>query len=292
MTWTSSAVLFSFLALFQNDFKISTDVNLVLLDISVKDAKGGYVSNLSKENFRIEEDGVAQKITFFSNSDVPVEAGLVLDDSGSMLSKRQEVAVAGLTFVDSSNPMDQIFVLDFNDKVRWGLPDNVPFTDNLDLLRAALSRHPAGGRTALYDAIAAGLKHLESGQRDKKTLLVVSDGGDNQSRHTLAETMRLIEESHATIYTVGIYDADDPDRNPGVLKRIASVSGGECFLLRRTSDIIPTTRKIAEDIRKRYTIGYIPDRKHGKRGLRRIHVSATGSGHSRMTVRTRTSYRD
>jgi Ca-activated chloride channel family protein len=275
-----------------SDFKISTNVDLVLLDISVKEAKGGYVTNLSKDNFKIEENGIIQKITSFSNADVPVTAGLVLDASGSMGSKRPEVNIAGLTFVDTSNPRDEMFVLDFNDKVLPGLPEDVPFTDNRDLLREALAKHRTEGRTVLYDAIAAALKHLEAGHRDKKTLVIVSDGGDNASKRTLAETMRLIEESHATIYTIGIYESEDPDRNPAVLRRIAKVSGGECFLLNRKEDIVSTCRRIAQDIRKRYTIGYVPDRGNSKPGLRKIRVTADAPGHGRLIVRTRTSYLD
>jgi hypothetical protein len=211
-----------FLAFLQSgDFRISTNVDLVLLDVSVKDPKGGYVSRLTKDNFKIEENGIPQKIASFSNADVPVEAGLVLDDSGSVRGKRADVNVAALTLVDASNPH-----------------------------------------------------------------------GDNASKTKFPEIMRLIEESHATIYTVGIYDADDPDRNPGVLQRIAAISGGECFLLRQYKDIIPTGRKIAEDIRKRYTIGYIPDRGNGKPGLHRIRVTASAPDRGKLIVRTRTSYLD
>src|SRR4051794_21664440 len=118
-----------FLFLQSGDFRISTNVDLVLLDVSVKDARGGYVSNLSKDNFKIEENGIPQKITSFMNADVPVEAGLILDDSGSVRTKRHDMNVAGLTFVNASNPKDQIFVLDFNDKVLWGLPEGVSFSD-------------------------------------------------------------------------------------------------------------------------------------------------------------------
>ena len=275
------------------DFKISTNVDLVLLDVSVKDSRGGYVSGLTKDNFTIEENGIRQKINTFLGKDVPVAAGLVLDASGSMRNKRNDVNTAGLTFVDASNRQDQIFVVDFNDKVRSGLPDDVAFTDDVNLLRIALTKHRTEGRTALYDAIAAALKHLETGERDKKTLLVVSDGGDNASKLSTAETMRLIEESHATIYTIGLSDPDDVDQNPGVLRRIAAVSGGECFLLDHVEDIVPTGKKIAQDIRKRYTIGYIPDRGNGKTGgLRKIHVTATAPDHGKLIVRTRTSYID
>jgi len=192
------------------DFKISTNVDLVLLDVSVKDARGGYVSNLTGDRFKIEENGIPQKIASFVNMDAPVAAGLILDASGSMRTKRDDVNIAGLTFIDASNPKDQIFLIDFNDKVLPGLPDDVPFTDNIDLLRVALTKHRPEGKTVLYDAIEAGLQHLAMAERDKRTLVVVSDGGDNASRHTLAQLMRAIEDSQATIYTVGIADPGTP----------------------------------------------------------------------------------
>ena len=177
-------------ALFQSgDFQISTDVFMVLLDVSVKDSHGGYVSDLTKDDFRIEENGVEQKIVSFNKGDMPVEAGLVLDASGSMRNKRADVNQAGVDFVKASNPRDQIFVVNFNDHVRMGLPAAIPFTDDVDLLRAALARDRPDGRTALYDAIAIALQHLDEGQESKKTLVIVSDGGDNFS--TVARLNRL-----------------------------------------------------------------------------------------------------
>lgn len=272
------------------EFRISTDVELVLLDVSVKQAKGGYVSGLTKDNFQIYENGAAQKITEFASADIPVAVGLVLDDSGSMKFKRPEVITAGLVFVGASNPRDQIFVVNFNDKVRRGLPVTVPFTDDINLLRSALSRDIAQGQTALYDAVAFALKHLESGRRDKKTLVVVSDGGDNVSTHKLKDLMQLVQESRATIYTVGIFDPDDPDRNPQVLERIARVSGGQCFFPSGLDEVVPICRQIAKDIRNRYTIGYIPVHASEKAGLRKIHVVATAPDRGKLVVRTRTSY--
>jgi len=272
------------------EFKISTNVDLVLLDVSVRDSKGGYASDLTQNNFHIEENGIPQKITSFSNADLPVAAGLLLDDSGSMKPKRDDVNTAGLTFVDASNPEDQIFIVNFNDKVRFGLPEDVPFTDNIDLLRVAMSRHRAEGKTVLYDAIAESLEHLGMGQRSRKTLVIVSDGGDNASRRRQPEALELIERSNATIYTVGIYEPEDEDRNPGVLRHIAAISGGQCFLLNRIEDVVPTLRSIATDIRHRYTIGYIPEHAAGAPALRKIHVTVNAPNHGHLTVRTRTSY--
>jgi Ca-activated chloride channel family protein len=272
------------------EFKISTDVELVLLDVSVRDPKGGYVSGLSQDNFHIFENGAPQKITEFTSADIPVAVGLVMDDSGSMLSKRPDVITAGLVFIGASNPRDQIFVVNFNDKVRCGLPADVAFTDDIHLLGAALSRDLAQGQTALYDAIAFALRHLESGRRSKKALVLVSDGGDNCSTHNFKEVMRLIQESRATIYTVGVFDPDDPDRNPQVLNRIAQVSGGETFLPAVIDDVTPICKKIAKDIRNRYTIGYIPVRTNDKAALRKVHVVATAPDRGKLQVRTRTSY--
>jgi Ca-activated chloride channel family protein len=272
------------------EFKISTDVVMVLLDVSVKDPRGGYVSGLSKDDFQVYENGALQKLTVFSSADVPVAVGLVMDESGSMHNRRPHTITAGLVFIGASNPQDQVFVVNFNDTVRSGLPSHIPFSGDLNILHAALSRAKAEGQTALYDAIAFALHHLESAQRDKKTLLVVSDGGDNRSRRTLPELMRLIQESQVTIYTIGIYDADDADRNPQVLKRISYASGGECFLPQTVEEIAPICRKIALDIRNRYTMGYVPDRTAQKGGVRKIRVAISAPDHRNSIVRTRAGY--
>src|SRR5437763_13544300 len=129
------------------EFKIHTGVELVLLDVSVKNASGGYVTGLNKDQFQIYENGVPQKITEFAVADAPVAVGLVMDDSGSMESRRSSLVAAGVAFIEASNPKDQIFVVNFNDKVRRGLPESVPFTDDINLLRAALSKDRPEGRT-------------------------------------------------------------------------------------------------------------------------------------------------
>ena len=144
-----------------NDFKLSSNVELVLLDASVKDPKGGFVSGLQKQNFQILENGRPQSITAFQAGDIPVTLGLVVDNSGSMRDKRPDVVVAALTFVQQSNPLDELFVVNFNDTVRFGLPPNRPFTDVHGPLREALLANPTEGRTSLNDALKAALAHLE-----------------------------------------------------------------------------------------------------------------------------------
>ncbi len=244
----------------EDPFRLITTSELVLLDVSVQDAAGGHIANLSKENFRVYEGGKLQTITQFESDDVPVTVGLVIDTSGSMRSKYPDVVTAALAFIQASNRQDEVFIVNFGDDVRQGLPGGVPFTDDIRQLRTALSWGAPAGRTALYDAILCSLHHLEKGTRDKKALVLISDGGDNQSTQGPRELMRVVQESHATIYTIGIFEAEDPDRNPALLRRLAFVSGGEAFFPKQLSGVIGICRQIASDIRTRYTIGYVPVR--------------------------------
>ncbi|MGI8743524.1 MAG: VWA domain-containing protein [Bryobacteraceae bacterium] len=272
----------------QKEFTISTTSRLVLLDVSVKDSSGGFAAGLKKENFRVTEDGKPQEITQFADADIPVTVGLVVDESGSMRPKRPEVITAALSFIHASNPQDEMFVLNFNEKVRRGLPDNVLFSGNIAVLRAALSNTTPEGRTALYDAVIDGLKQLDMGRRDKKTLIVISDGGDNISSATLKDVVKLVEESVATVYTIGVFDQDDPDKNPGILRRLAEISGGQAYFPEKLEGIVPVCKGIAKEIRTRYTIGYIPTAQ-GKR-VRHIKVAATASDRGKLVARTRSLY--
>ncbi len=181
-------------------------VGLVVLHATTENKKGVSVSGLDKDNFEVFEDGVAQRIETFSHEDVPVTVGLVVDGSGSMRPKHDDVLSAAQTFVQASNTNDEIFVVNFNERVSFDLPDNVPFTSKPELLQQALAQSPISGETALYDAInAASLKQLKRGTRDKKVLIVISDGGDNASSHSnLKQILTLAVESNAVIYTIGL----------------------------------------------------------------------------------------
>jgi Ca-activated chloride channel family protein len=205
-------------------------------------------------------------------------------------SKYHEVVTAAVVLIQASNPKDEVFVVNFGDHVSYGLPDSIPFTDDLAQLRAALALGAPAGRTALYDAILSSLHHLDRGKRDKKTLVLVSDGGDNSSAHTAEEVMLAVRESRATIYTVGIFDVDDPDKNPGLLRRLAHVSGGEAFFPAQLSETMGICQQIASDIRTRYTVGYAPVRGVERSSLRKIKVTASTPGGHRLLVHTRTGY--
>lgn len=270
-------------------FTISDNVNLVLLDVSVKGPRGGFITGLDRANFRVFEDGKQREITHFAKVDEPVTIGLVVDNSGSMQFKRPEVVLAGLAFAKQSNPKDEFFVVNFNNSVLRGLPDRTLFTDDLQALRAALYFGQPVGQTALYDAIAYSLKHLEYSHREKRTLIVVSDGGDNVSKTNFSELMQLIEASRATIYAIGLYDPDDHNASPGVLRKMAGVTGGEFYQPDKLAEIIPIVAKISEEIRNSYTIGYIPDEANDTRSFRTVKVAAQ-ENNKKLNVHTRTSY--
>jgi VWFA-related protein len=271
-------------------YTIKTNVDMVVLRATAQDRKNILVSGLNQEDFQVYEDGVLQSIKYFSHEDIPVTVGLVVDNSGSMKPKRHDVIAAALAFARSSNPQDQMFVVNFNENVSFGLPGDIAFTDQPAQLQVALSRVAADGETALYDAVAIALEHLKEGNRDKKVLIVVSDGGDNASKHKLTEIMALVGQPGVTIYTIGIFDDQDADRNPVVLKRLAKATGGEAFLPEALKDVTPICERIARDIRNQYTIAYVPTNRKRDGTYRVIQVKASARGYGRLSVRTRTGY--
>jgi Ca-activated chloride channel family protein len=271
-------------------FTIAVKVGIVVLHATVLDSKGILVSGLEKKDFQVFEDGGPQRIDSFSHEDIPVTVGLVVDNSGSMGPKRPVVIAAALAFARSSNPQDQMFVVNFNEKVSFGLPDDMLFTDNAAQLGAAMSRIAADGRTALYDAMSAALERLTKGDRDKKVLIVISDGGDNASTHKRDQIMAVAKQSDAIIYTIGIFDENNGDKNPGVLRQLARTTGGEAFLPGSVKEVVPICERIARDIRNQYTIAYIPANENQDGTYRTIQVKAGAPGRGRLVVRTRAGY--
>jgi Ca-activated chloride channel homolog len=269
---------------------VRLNVDLVVLHATVQNHKRSFVSGLSKEDFRVFEDGVLQQIDSFSHEDIPVTVGLVVDNSSSMRPKRAEVIAAGLAFARSSNPDDQVFEVNFNERVSFGLPADKPFADNPDALAAALSNITANGETALYDAVAVALDHLKTGNRDKKVLIVISDGGDNASRHKLDQIMAMAKQTEAIVYTIGIFDDENIDKNPRVLRELAKDTGGEAFLPRSLEEIVPICERIAHDIRSQYTITYVPTNPNQDGKYRVVTVNASAPPEGRLFVRTRAGY--
>jgi VWFA-related protein len=273
-----------------DSYKISVSVSSVVLPATVENHRGAPVSGLGKDDFQVYEDGALQQIEFFSHEDIPVTVGLVVDNSGSMGPKRDEVIAAALAFARSSNPQDQMFVVNFNEHVSFGLPPDTPFTDQMAQLQTALSKFKTTGETALYDALAAAIEHLKQGNRDKKVLIVVSDGGDNASKHNLSQILTMAGKSDAIIYTIGIYTVEDPDQKPDALRQLSKATGGEAFFPQSVADVVPLCERIAHDIREQYTLAYAPMNRKQDGAYRVIHVKVTAPGHGRLSVRTRAGY--
>jgi VWFA-related protein len=271
-------------------YTLRVNANLVILSTTVVDRHNALVSGLSKEDFQVYEDHILQPIKHFSHEDIPVTVGLVIDNSGSMAPKRSDVIAAALSFARSSNPRDQMFLVNFNEHVSYGLPADIPFTDRLDQLQLGLSDIKAIGETALYDAIAVALDQIKLGSCDKKVLILISDGGDNASKHNLAQVIEMARHSGAIIYAIGIFDEQDGDQNPDVLKRFAKETGGEAFFPDSSKETALICERIAHDIRNQYTLAYIPISTKQDGGYRVIDVKVNSASRGRLSARTRAGY--
>lgn len=271
-------------------YRISVNVDLVVLHATVRDRRGRFASDLREGDFGVYEDGVRQSIWLLRYEDLPVTVGLVVDHSASKHRKLEDVIAAARTFVRSSNQEDQMFVVNFNEHATLGLPAAIRFTNRVDELEAAVLRAPAMGQTALYDAVAESLDRLRSGDRDKKVLIVISDGGDNASTHNLADVLMMAGQSSVLMYTIGVFDGDDPDRNPDVLRRLAHATGGEAYFPGQSNEVVAVCERIARDIRNQYTVGYVSGNAAQPGVYRSIRVVAGAAGYGRLLVRTRSGY--
>ena len=272
----------------ETPFQISVNLDLVVLPVSVRDRKGGFASDLKEQNFEVYEDGVRQSIRLFRHEDIPVTVGLVVDHSGSMQNKIADVIEAARAFVRSSNDQDQMFVVNFNERVTLGLPPGIPFTDRPEDMQYAILRAPLAGQTALYDALDTALDRLRTGDREKKVLVVISDGGDNASKLALPQILKKASESNAVVYAIGIFDKDDPDQNPTVLRRLAKETGGEAWFPDRSGEAAELCEGIAKDIRHQYALGYVSSNTVTV-GHRSVRVVAKAAGKD-LVVRTRAGY--
>ncbi len=280
----------------QGSYKIQSQVSLVVLHASVLNDRSVFVPGLMEENFRVMEDKVEQKLSVFKQEDVPVSFGLVIDNSGSMREKRPQVNAAALTFVKTSNENDEGFVVNFNDD--YYLDTEHDFTSNLDEMRTALERIDARGSTALYDAVIGSLDHLKKGAKDKKVILIVTDGEDNASRHSLENTVERAQRTDAVIYAVGLFSDDDIKHDRSAMKKarnalsqLANATGGLAFFPENVSDTEAICTQIAHDIRNQYTLAYYPTNTARDGSFRSVQVAILPpKGAGKLTVRTRTGY--
>lgn len=284
----------------RDEFTINVDVNLVVLHATVLDRKGRQINDLRQDSFRVYEDGVLQKLSVFSHADIPVTMGIVIDDSGSMKEKRPAVNAAAVTFVRTSNPQDQVFVVNFNDVYYLDTPGD--FAANIEELKSALDKIDSRGGTALYDALYASLDHVKLGNRDKKVLLAITDGEDNASRYSLDELIRSAQKSNTVIYAIGLLGSDEPGglfkirhasarRASKVLEKVAQITGGQALFPKSLEEVEATCVQIARDIRNQYTLAYYPTNTKKDGTFRTVKVDAVPSrSREKLVIRARPGY--
>lgn len=276
----------------QDETVFKAGAELVVLHVNVFDGRSDAVPNLPQSAFTVIEDEKPQEISFFNAGDVPVTVGLVIDNSTSMLTERDVVLAGTQAFAASSHPEDEMFAIVFNEHVRRGLPETVQFTTNRLQLEASLGRYPAGGKTALYDAVIDALNHLDRGTYQKHVLVVLSDGGDNASRHTEKEMLDRVAMSSAIIYTVvdpDAFAAGEGDK--GVLRRLAKLSGGVAYFPKNRREVVVDFEEIAANIRRGYSIGYAPPSEHHVRNqTHKVKVLVRAPGRNDLSVRVRNEY--
>ena len=274
-------------------YTLQRNVDEVVLNATVMDDRQHLITTLSKDDFRVTEDGVQQTISSFQHQDIPISLGILVDNSGSMRTKRQAVNTAALDLVRASNPDDESFVVNFSDEAYI----DQDFTSNVGKLRDGLAHIDSKGGTALYDAIMASADYLtKNAKRPKQVLLVITDGEDNASSTTLEETVRRIQDLQGpVVYSIGLlYDDSGGGREARRAKRalemLANETGGICFFPKNLEQVDEIAGEVAKDIREQYTIGYHSTKPAIQGGFRTVHVEAKAKGYGKLVVRTRTGY--
>jgi len=268
-------------------FTMKTQVDEVVLPVTVVDRKQHIVTNLSQNDFLVYEDEQPQRITGFKREDIPVSLGILVDNSGSMRQKRVAVTKAVVNLVKASNPQDEGFVVNFNDEPYI----DQEFTADVNLMRDALDRLDSRGGTALYDAVFASAEYLAKGaRREKKVLLVITDGEDNESRLSLEEAIRSVQgESGPVIYCIGILGSEGRERRAKrALEALSIQTGGMAFFPKSLDEVDEVSQEVARDIRNQYTIAYKSTNPQIKGGYRKVKVLTQGA--KDLQVRTKTGY--
>jgi Ca-activated chloride channel family protein len=289
----SATLLFGQSATAQNpavgdEFVFTTDTRLVVVHASVLDSKGKLVTTLPESAFKVLENNVEQTIKIFRREDIPVSMGIIIDNSGSMRDKRAKVAAASLDLVKASNPQDEVFIVNFNDDAYL----DQPFTNDIKKLETALERIDSKGGTAMRDAISMSIDYLkDKGKKDKKVLIVVTDGNDNTSNIGLEELVRKAQQSDVLIYSIGILSEEEP-REARKAKRalhdLGIASGGLDYYPKDLAEVDKITPEVAREIRNQYTLAYTPTNAAMDGTFRKITVNVNAPG--RLQVRTRNGY--
>ncbi len=264
------------------------DARLVVLHATVVNKSGHLLTDLTQKAFHVYENGVEQPIKKFIREDVPVSMGLIVDNSGSMRTKRQRVEASALALVKASNPQDEVFIVNFNDEAFL----DQPFTSDIKELERGLAKIDSRGGTAMRDAIRMSIDYLkENGKKDKKVLVVVTDGDDNNSSGTLENLVKAAQQSEVLIYTVGLLSEEEKreaKRATRALNAIAEATGAKSYYPKELKDVDGVCQQVAHDIRSQYIITYSPINSALDGSFRQIKVVANAPNHP--VVRTRSGY--
>jgi len=266
-----------------------SEVRLVLLHPTVRNSQGELVTGLDRGAFKVYENGRLQPITLFHRDDVPVSLGILIDNSGSMGRLRAKVEAAALTFARASNPQDEMFVLNFADKPSL----DVPLTTDPRALEAGIARLDSIGGTAMRDALDFAEAYLnEHARRDRKALLLITDGNDNASVTPADRVRKLAERSDIVVYAIGLLaggEGSKAKRAHDELDELAERTGGFAHYPPSVDEVEAAALGIAHQIRCQYTLGYTPSNPALDGSYRRLRVEVSASEH--LSVRARSGYR-
>ncbi|MDQ6677396.1 MAG: VWA domain-containing protein [Acidobacteriota bacterium] len=255
---------------------IRIDTTVVQIPVTVTDPLNRFVTGLEKENFRVFEDKAEQRLQYFASEDAPISVGLIFDTSGSMGSKLEKSRQAVAQFFRTTNPEDEFFLVEFNDRPELV----VPFTTSLEEIQNRLTFTQSKGRTALLDAVYLGLHTMKKGRNARKALLIISDGGDNSSRYTESEIKNLVREADVQIYAIGIYEGAagrgrtaEELAGPGLLSEISEQTGGRAFAVDNLNELPDIAAKIGIELRNQYLLGYTPTNAERNGKYRKVKVT-------------------
>ena len=255
---------------------IRVDTNLVLIPVTVTDPMNRFVTGLEKENFKLFEDKKEQNISAFSSEDAPISVGVVFDCSGSMGKKLEKSRVAVAQFFKTANPEDEFFLVQFNDTANL----IQPFTRSLEEIQNRLTFTQSKGETALLDAVYLALHEMKNAKNPRKALLLISDGGDNNSRYTEGEIKNLVKEADTQIYAIGIYETasgrgrtPEEAAGPALLTEIAEQTGGRQYSVENLNELPDIAAKIGVELRNQYILGYSPQNQEHDGKYRHVKVT-------------------
>ncbi len=255
--------------------KLRVESTLVLIPVSVTDASNRFVLGLEKQDFHVFEDGTEQKVTQFSGEDAPLSVGLLVDTSGSMGDKIDISRQAVAQFLKTMNSNDEAFLVEFSDRAELA----VGFTDHSDQIEGKLGSVESQGLTALLDAVHLGLSEMKSAKNPRKALLIISDGGDNNSRYSAAEIKDLVREADVQIYAMGVFEpyasfvlGAAELSGPRLLSQLSEQTGGRAFAAPRSSDLPAIAARIGIELRNQYVLAYPPQNQERNGKYRKVEV--------------------